>query len=194
MVRRLGALRMASAIVVGLALASIGSAALAQSNATPVADATGSSASEDPLQSADCQRALRALDADEKASAPTSPGAAAGAHPAAPDPRLAASRRRAAQACLATRTDPPRAPQPMRLAQPPIAIAPVGAGRAPIQPGLPSQPLVPATRPAERPSFVVSCDPGGCWANDGSRLNRVGPNLSGSRGICALQGVQLQCP
>jgi hypothetical protein len=46
----------------------------------------------------------------------------------------------------------------------------------------------------ERPYAVTSCDPGGCWANDGSRLNRVGTNLWGKRGVCTLQGTLLQCP
>ena len=122
------------------------------------------------------------------------PESTPGARPTAPDAKLAASRRRAAQACLATRADPPRVPQPLRLAQPPIAVAPVGAGRAPAAPPLPGTPPMPAPRPAEPPRFVLSCDPCGCWANDGTRLDRFGPNLSGPRGVCTLQGAQVQCP
>ena len=46
----------------------------------------------------------------------------------------------------------------------------------------------------EKPYAITSCDAGGCWANDGSRLNRLGPNLWGPRGICTVQGSLLQCP
>jgi hypothetical protein len=49
-------------------------------------------------------------------------------------------------------------------------------------------------RAQQRPYAITSCDAGGCWANDGSRLNRVGPNLWGPRGVCTVQGTLLQCP
>jgi len=48
--------------------------------------------------------------------------------------------------------------------------------------------------PAPAPTSVLSCDIGGCWANDGSRLNRVGPTLWGPRGACTVLGTLLQCP
>ena len=151
----------------------------------------------DPLQSAECRRALAALQAEEATAAQTTPawnGAAADRHSAAPSPAYASARRQAAVACLASRADPP--PQPQRLAQPPVMVAPLTAVR-PMQAPLPSSRQAPASAlptPAEPPHFVLSCDAAGCWANDGSRLNRVGPNLWGSRGACALQGTLLQCP
>ena len=154
-------------------------------------------AAADPLQSAECRRALDALQAQEATAARAAPrpdGSAADRHPAAPNPAYASARRQAAVACLASRADPP--PQPQRLAQPPVVVAPLTAVR-PMQAPLPSsrQSPVPALPPpAEPPHFVLSCDAAGCWANDGSRLNRVGPNLWGSRGACALQGTLLQCP
>ncbi len=74
----------------------------------------------------------------------------------------------------------------------PIVVAPVAAPRSgPAHVGLVPPPLA---APTERPYAVTTCDPGGCWANDGSRLNRVGPNLWGKHGICTLQGSLLQCP
>jgi hypothetical protein len=149
----------------------------------------------DPLQSAECRRALDALQAEEATAArptPGSNGAASDRHSAAPSPAYASARRQAAVACLASRADP----QPQRLAQPPVTVAPLTAVR-PMQAPLPSARQAPASAlpmPAEPPHFVLSCDAAGCWANDGSRLNRVGPNLWGSRGACVLQGTLLQCP
>jgi len=34
----------------------------------------------------------------------------------------------------------------------------------------------------------------GCWASDGTRVDRFGPNLGGRRGVCTLSGAVLQCP
>jgi hypothetical protein len=154
-------------------------------------------AAADPLRSAECRKALDALQTHEATAGRAAPGAdgpAADRRPAAPSPALASARRQAAVACLASRADPP--PQPQRLAQPPVVVAPLTAVR-PMQAPSPSSRQAPAPAlgsPAEPPHFVLSCDAAGCWANDGSRLNRVGPNLWGSRGACALQGTLLQCP
>jgi hypothetical protein len=116
--------------------------------------------------------------------------AASGARgPRAIDADFEASRRRAAQACLASRADPP---PPQRFAQPPMAVSPIAVVPPRALPPLPVVP--PPPRSADPPRFIVSCDPGGCWANDGSHLNRMGPNLWGSRGICSVQGALLQCP
>lgn len=152
----------------------------------------------DPLDSPACRRAIAALDAQE---------AAAGSAPRASvpldahgvpllDPKLAASRRRAAASCLARRADPPAE----AFVRPvPILVAPLAAGMQPApasRVGATAPPVVvpePA-RPAQRPYAITSCDAGGCWANDGSRLNRVGPNLWGPRGVCTVQGTLLQCP
>jgi hypothetical protein len=146
----------------------------------------------DPLQAPECRQALATLEAEE-AAAEAAPhlSASAVARPA-PANGLQAARRHAARSCLASRAD---APLPSgRLAQPPIVVAPLRlapAGRAATAHSLPASPTPPVP---ERPYAVTSCDPGGCWANDGSRLNRVGPNLWGAHGICTLQGTLLQCP
>jgi hypothetical protein len=150
----------------------------------------------DPLQAPDCRAALAALQTEEAtADAAWRASAASGARDgAAPSAELQAARRRAARSCLASRTDPPLPPP--RSIQAPIVVAPI----APFAPGAPSRPTpaapthLPPPVVAERPYAVTTCDPGGCWANDGSRLNRVGPNLWGKRGICTLQGSLLQCP
>ncbi|MEO8311034.1 MAG: hypothetical protein ABI520_07685 [Caldimonas sp.] len=111
------------------------------------------------------------------------------------DAKWTAARREAATACLATRADPPLPPQRL-VRPPPIAVAPVAVApaSAPTAMSVRAMPLAPAARPADRPYAITSCDPGGCWANDGSRLNRVGPDLWGPRGICIVQGTLVQCP
>ena len=154
-------------------------------------------ASGDPLQSDDCRRALDALQVRESQTATDARG------PGHTDPLLAASRHAAAIACLANRPDPdvrphPEAP-PSRFAQPPLAVPPVTLAVPPattLPRPVPLTPIVPVSpQPGTRPQFITSCDAGGCWANDGSRLNRVGPNLSaGSRGLCVQQGNLLTCP
>jgi hypothetical protein len=152
------------------------------------------------LRAAALQRpaSLAALDAQE-AAAGSAPRASAplDAH-GVPilDPKLAASRRRAAATCLARRAD---APAEAFVRSAPIVVAPLAAGvqHAPASRAVATAPpvIVPEpTRPAQRPYAITSCDPGGCWANDGSRLNRLGPNLWGPRGVCTVQGTLVQCP
>ena len=144
-------------------------------------------AATDPLQSAECRDALAALARREAASAaaPSPSGARS------PDAALQASRSRAAHACLASRADPP---VPQRFAQPPLAVPSVTIARPVLPAAVPAAPSMIAPRPAEPPRFTLTCDALGCWANDGTRLNRVGPDLWGSRGACSVQGTLLQCP
>jgi hypothetical protein len=159
----------------------------------------------DPLQSTECRAALAALQAQEatlaaapRAAAPppaaSLPHAAASAgarRPSAADPKLEAARRRAALACLQSRTDPPAPRQPMLRR--PTAVEPLDMPRAAAPlPSLRAPPPPPA--PAPRPRFITSCDAVGCWADDGSRLQRAGPNLRGPRGVCTRQGTLLTCP
>jgi len=169
----------------------------------------------DPLHSAECRSALQVLQVEESAVAPGSRVASSGASastakaaagtldhasPHVLNPKLAGARRSAAAACLASRADP--APLPQHLAQPPIAVAPVATPPAPIGATAAPRPALPPPNaalpspalPPPAPTSVLSCDLGGCWANDGSRLNRVGPNLWGPRGACTVQGTLLQCP
>jgi hypothetical protein len=145
----------------------------------------------DPLHAPDCRHALAALEAQEAAADATwRDRAASGTHDgAAPSAELQAARRLAARNCLANGAD---APPSARSIQAPIVVAPVASPRPMRGPLAHLPPPVPA--PAERPYAVTACDPGGCWANDGSRLNRVGPNLWGAHGICTLHGTLLQCP
>jgi hypothetical protein len=204
------------AVVVALALAAAiasavepGASAPATRNHMPQG-AHGPAASEDPLRSDTCQQALDALEAREVGMPTLSAGTPHGTAPApaerarpdaraprAPDPQLEDARRAAAIACLANRPDPETRPRPearpSRRAQPPVAVPPVSLGPLPVATPPPLAPVIPV--PAPRPQFITSCDPGGCWANDGTRLQRVGPNLSaGSRGLCVAHGNLLTCP
>jgi hypothetical protein len=214
-------LRFAAAVVLALLAAdapAAGSAVAAETSglaASGAAQLHGAQAGGDPLQSDECRRALDALQAREASAGPQAHadrGAAQGQADAgwpdrrgarASDPRLETARHLAALACLANRPDPPRRPSPeappARLAMPPVAVPPLSLAR-PAATALPRPtpltPIVPITpRSGSRPQFITSCDAGGCWADDGSRLNRVGPNLSaGSRGLCVQQGNLLTCP
>ena len=172
-------------LLFALTLALAGSAVAARAADAPRAPG-------DPLESADCRRALEALRTQEAAAVAEASRPSDGGRPRVPDARFEASRRQAAQACLASRADPPTRPQ--RFAQPPIAVSPIAVVPPRAQPPLPIAPVGPPPKAVEPPRFILSCDPGGCWANDGSRLNRVGPNLWGSRGMCSVQGTLLQCP
>ena len=176
------------AVAVALALASFAQAAAP----APV---------DDPLQAPECRRALDALRVREAALAAEVHASGArndpGTHGA--DAKLIAARKAAASACLARRADVDAAPS--RFVVPPLPVAPVTAAPAPrgtwpAPPRSRAEPPAP-TRPAvapERPYAITSCDAGGCWANDGTRLNRVGPNLVGPRGFCSVQGSLVQCP
>ncbi len=151
-----------------------------------LAAGVASAAEGNPLESADCRKALDALQAQE-AAAPAQPEERERrAAPAA----LEAARRRAALACLGGRADAP--PPPGRLAQPPVSVAPITVAPA-APPPAPARPAVPLPRPAP-PTVVTACDSLGCWASDGTRLQRVGPNLFGPRGLCIVQGAVVNCP
>jgi hypothetical protein len=57
----------------------------------------------------------------------------------------------------------------------------------------PAVPTLPAP-PIERPAVITSCDTGGCWDSNGTRLNRAGPILIGPGGTCVTTGLQVHCP
>jgi len=196
-VRRRRAARGRAALV-ALRLASV---ALATAIPAIVEGAGGTGSPGDPLESAECQRALAALSSEEAAVAESShaSGAITANDRRLIDARLAPARHQAARACLARRADPATLPAERLVRPPPIVAAPLAV--APASSPLPAAatttrvaPLVPPAAPAEKPYAITSCDSSGCWANDGSRLNRVGPNLWGPRGICTVQGSLLQCP
>ena len=154
----------------------------------------------EPLESAECQQALAVLNAQEAAvaeSARASGGVTVNDRRLI-DATLAPVRRQAARACLARRADP-ATPSSERLGRPPpIAVAPLAVAPAssPATTAVSGRAaaLSPPTPRTEKPYAITSCDAGGCWANDGSRLNRLGPNLWGPRGICTVQGSLVQCP
>jgi hypothetical protein len=161
--------------------------------ASTTATATG-----DPLQSADCRRALAELNAKEAAVAETSrasSGVTANDRQLI-DATLAPARRHAARSCLARAADPAPLASPPLMRPAPIATAPlvVAPASSPTPTTPRTAPLPSASARTEKPFAITSCDAGGCWANDGSRLNRVGPNLWGPRGICTVHGSLLQCP
>lgn len=183
--------------VLACALAAAGAMSASAATGTNASTAGASGAAPrrgDPLQAPDCRSALAALQAQESAADTAAAAASSSAlrPQPAPSAELLAARKRAARSCLASRADP--APPPGRLIRAPIAVAPLADVRPPMSASThAAPPLRPAPAP-ERPYAVTSCDPGGCWANDGSRLNRVGPDLWGKHGVCTLQGTLLQCP
>lgn len=103
---------------------------------------------------------------------------------------MAAARGRVGGVCLVSAD---LAPPPARVRQP-LAVGsslPMPA-IAPRPPGLPG--ALATTVPA-RPLVTLSgCDPAGCWASDGTRLQRQGTLLLGPRGYCAKLGNVLSCP
>jgi hypothetical protein len=167
--------------------------------------ATAACADEAAMRSDACRHALQALQAREAAlarpqptapaSAPPQPTAAASAPPDA-KPRLVGDRTwqtlraRAAQACLGGAPDAPR-PLP-RSGLPPIAVPPVAAEPTPLR--LPSARPAPAIEPRRPTPMVNSCDAGGCWMSDGSRMPQVGKNpLVDPKVRCTVQGAFVLC-
>lgn len=146
--------------------------------ATPPRDAPRSAACRDALAALQAQEG-KAMAERQGASAPTSTELLA---------QLEPWRRQAARACLGGSGDP--APPTHSVAPPPFSVTPAPV-RPPVAAPTPGAVVPP---PPAVPSTVTSCDPNGCWTSDGSRLQRVGPNLVGPRGVCSTQGVLLQCP
>ena len=129
----------------------------------------------DPLKSAACGDALATLQA------------ARGGDEAA----LQSLRAGAARACLGGTGTPGR---PARVLQAPIVV-PAPVITPPPLP-LPMAQTAPPPPPVaiQRPPTAVQCDIGGCWANDGTHLRLVGPNLAGPNGLCSQAGGVVYCP
>jgi hypothetical protein len=146
----------------------------------------------DPLKSTECIQALEALQAQEAAMVGAAQRKDAGEQPGpTPLATFETLQRHAAQACLGSRLDAP--PSVQRLARPPIAVAPVTPPSA-------ASAVVPHPPAAAPPQIqippvrtITVCDPAGCWASDGTRLNRVGTMLVGPLGLCTVQGAVLSC-
>jgi hypothetical protein len=81
---------------------------------------------------------------------------------------------------------PAPAQNPIVVKPPTIEVPP------PPPPSLVVTPPPPA--PIQRPPVIVSCDAGGCWDSNGTRLNRAGPVLVGPGGPCLATGNVVQCP
>jgi hypothetical protein len=147
--------------------------------------AAGTSAAQgaDPLKSAQCGRALDALQAQEAAMlAVRSPqGAGAATERAA----LETHRKRAARECLGKEEL-----APARTPRPPVVVSPVTLPPSAVPPP-PAAPPPPVHVPP--PRTVTQCDPSGCWTSDGIRLNRLGPLLVGPPGACTVQSGVLSC-
>lgn len=163
-------------------VAAVAAVLMAAAHGSAAAD--GSDAG-DPLHAPACREALRALEQAER-DAPDPAGRAASAVPGA----LAAARRQVARICLAGPPDPPV--PPLTRLQPPLAMPPVSV--PPMRPpaGVPGPSIAVPTPRA--PVTITACDPTGCWASDGSRLQRAGPQLLGPRGPCTTAGALLNCP
>lgn len=147
----------------------------------------------DPLQSTACIQALEALQAQEAVASPAAARKGAGKQSGPPMlATLETLRRQAARACLGSRLDAP--PPVQRFAQPPVAVAPATPAPAAwaVIPPLPAAFPPPMRMPPLK--TVTACDPMGCWANDGTRLQRMGSTLFGPLGLCTLQGLVLSCP
>ncbi len=145
---------------------------------------------------------LQALDALQQREAELPARGAAG--PAATlDPRLRALRSRTATICLGSPDEPrrssaaparsaERARSAARAAEGPIRVPPI-AGLVPMPRAAAPEPLPPLPVP-RTPAVVLGCDVAGCWSSDGSRLQRMGPNLVAPSGQCVLGGSVIQCP
>jgi hypothetical protein len=143
----------------------------------------------DPLEAPVCREAMAALEREEAAASAARASDAALSSPSRA--RIQAAQRTAAWACLRGTGDPP---PPPRSATPPISVP---------RPDMPAAPRsnvpLPSTAPPgpispPMPQTITACDAVGCWTNDGTRLQRAGPNLLGPRGYCTTTGAIVTCP
>lgn len=131
----------------------------------------------DPLKSAACDAALERLQA-ARSTAPAS---------------VEARRHDAARVCLGLGAQATLPTRSNRWAQPPIAVpAPIIEPPARAATAAAAQPLPPPVR-IDRPPVLTACDLTGCWTNEGTRLQRVGPGLMGQQGPCVAQGSFAYC-
>lgn len=132
----------------------------------------------DPLKSPACGAALSSLQSARQGGAGTA--------------RVEALRSEAASTCLGSGVAPSR---PSRTLQAPIVVPPPQIEVAPVPPPLAPPSLPPPPVAIERPPVPATCDPSGCWTNDGgTHLRHVPPNLVGPRGLCSTQAGVVYCP
>lgn len=141
--------------------------------------------------SADCQQALETLQGEEAALVAAPAGQSPESKRYEALRRLEPFRLRAATACLGGLPATP--PPSQHTVQPPIAARPITVPAPMPRSVAPTPPPAPVIRPSA-PTTISTCDPAGCTASDGSRLQRAGPNLIGPRGLCTVQGTLLICP
>jgi len=155
--------------------------------------AGGAAQDADPLKSAACTQALDALQGHEAALSAAARHEGAGERAAQTMPaKLQELRRQAARDCLGNRLD--ATPPAQRPAQPPVTLAPATPAPATwaVMPPVPMAAPPPIRMPPLR--TLTTCDPTGCWTNDGTRLQRIGSTLFGPLGLCTVQGAVLTCP
>jgi hypothetical protein len=152
-------------------------------------------AAANPLQTPACQRALEALTQSEQ-HARQAVSSDAAASQAGERERLRAARQGAARECLRAQADEAapaarRPSVPAALAVPPVAPdAPAAAVPVPRATG----PAPGATSGAAPLRSIAGCDALGCWASDGTRLQRIGTQLLGPHGYCTETAGVLTCP
>ena len=147
----------------------------------------------DLTRSPPCREALDALQARQDEAARSREADAPASAPSRAErlQQVESARRQAARACLGGTGVPP--PPSAHYTQP-LEGVPAPTVRPPPPPPRPAALPLPVPARRDPPPVVTSCDAGGCWASDGSRLPRFGPNLLGPRGVCTLQGVVVHCP
>jgi hypothetical protein len=149
-----------------------------------------------PLETAPCRAALDLLAQEEDAAIARRSGLAPNAK-AVPS-RLRQLQRDAARVCLGEST----AGEPGTARPPRLTPFPGGRASAVSPPGtvMPDGVAAPASKPPaaavqQRPLVTISqCDPQGCWASDGTRVQSQGNLLIGPRGYCTRAGAVLSCP
>lgn len=161
--------------------------------AIAIAAVASSAERPDPTKSPECLCALDRLNAiEEEVAAARSSAPLKESYNAKASTRLNATRKNASRICLGGSGDPPPLARPAAL---PTDLAPPLTTSPGLRPqASPSSVVVPNFKRVEQPVSVTSCDPGGCWASDGTRLQRVGPNLLGPQGFCTTQGALVHCP
>lgn len=146
----------------------------------------------DSTTALECRRALDGLQAHEEQAAAGRKSTGL-QHPSPADQtKLAAMRKDAARICLGSTGDP--LPTGRRAYQPPISVSPIVTTPARQRQVPPSTPVGGSPRRGAPAVVITSCDALGCWASDGTRLQRAGPNLLGPSGFCTVQGTVLLCP
>ena len=148
------------------------------------AEALPAQAEPDLMNTAECKLARERFDAAFAQARDRNP----------PAPQLDDARRNAALACFGKAATAPAATSGTRSPQPTVVVPQAGAARRMLPTAPPATAGEQAPVEIGRPHYITTCDPNGCWGSDGSRLNRIGPELAGPRGVCNVQGSVVACP